>query len=339
MYKLPASDRVIVRIEKLYDDTIKKGELELVVPFDGEAAFKEGRTNYHNKRTYGIVVGAPERLGETEAYRKYNGHPRPTYYNPGYVPTRSDVPLELQKRAKNSYKCGLHKDTVVYWKDLPVEVKVGDKVNFFYTEGDKDSIIDRGKDYLDVWVNYSRIISVEEQPIAGWLLCEHSYSDEVVEVMPGVRGKISPSGLVVSCNDAPDYLEAKIVAYSSPFEHDLNLAKGDTIIYVPNSDREVKINGKDYLAIHQSEVVAIKDAMRIMPVNGYVLIRPEYDKKIGAIHVPDTVDHVSVGYLLETEFMPAYQYVRFESRSNVVVRYTRDKWFIKHEDIFYTFEQ
>lgn len=97
-------------------------------------------------------------------------------------------------------------------------------------------------------------------PIAGTVLIEPLWEDGVEDLGDGKKGKMTASGIVTELHDKPKHLHGLVKFVCSPIKGEsVDLVPGDKIIYIPNADYEVEIEGKKYYVMKYWDILAKLD--------------------------------------------------------------------------------
>jgi co-chaperonin GroES (HSP10) len=211
------------------------------------------------KKHYGTIISVPSQLTDAAKVMPVNpGLPAPGRF----VPNEDVIKMKSVGMEIDSWSClnlFVHE-----WKtcaDFEQETQEGDKVYFHF-----NSINDRNLvQYLGEKIyklQYPNAICVVRDgviiPIAGHILIEPIWDDEVQSLGNGKRGKLSESGIVTELNDKPKHLEGIVRYVCTPMQGDImELEPGNKILYAPHADWEVEIEGTKYYVMKYWDIEAI----------------------------------------------------------------------------------
>ncbi len=211
------------------------------------------------RKNYGTVVGNPGTLTDSEWIFQINpGEPAPRRYVPSEVimiQFRNDAYAHLDKQATlytyhNQYK---------YCSDLEMEVQDGDKIYFHHNTVVPQNLVSYlGQKIYRLPYHHSICIIRENKvfPVAGHVLIQPLWEDGVEDLGNGQKGKMTASGIVTELHDKPKYLEGIVRHVCSPLKgEEMEIQSGDKIIYVPNADYEVEIEGEKYYVMKYWDVL------------------------------------------------------------------------------------
>lgn len=149
-----------------------------------------------------------------------------------------------------------------YMKIVP-EAQVGDKIYFHYNALSEDSLIP-GSDGLFT-IPYDMVFCVvrngEIIPLAGKILAEKAYDDDVVDLEIGgeiKKVKMSPSGIVIEVNCKHSEKFATLSHIGTPMigQERPSVKVGDKIVYIKDGDFVNTIEGREYFVMNQTDILA-----------------------------------------------------------------------------------
>jgi len=233
--KVPAN-HIIVEVEKTLEDSIttKGGG---VIHIDVKGIEDEKYT-----RKYGTVVAACDKITSD-------------------VEIRSMEENILHSNTSYPY----HSNNVVSFKegDIPPDIKVGDKVYFYYTAIDHFNAIDiNGKKCF--MIRYPEVVCAvrdgEIIPVSGHVLIEPYWGADVKEetINGGLKRMVRRHGELIELVDKPLDQYGIVKHICSPLRGDeIGFDKKDPILFQKKSDVLVEIEGREYYAIQYWHALSI----------------------------------------------------------------------------------
>lgn len=273
----PITNYVIIKAEKLIEDTVKKGNLELYL--DGTYEPEE------NARIYGTVIAPPSRLNGIELYRKYRSSPEAWRYVSGFE-LSADKKMSGRDVFRKDYRPSDYspEEDIVDISVLPIEIEEGDKAYFhFHALNDSiiDTIVEDGKTFTIHAIRYDQIFCVVRHihqgiflenevetisygvktiiPIGGHVLIEPYLGEgEEIEVEgKTVKGSIGKFGIITDLHDKPVLYTGIVRHVCQPAAgYNVDFKPDDKILYSKHSDFENTIEGKKYYVMKIWDVVA-----------------------------------------------------------------------------------
>lgn len=154
-------------------------------------------------------------------------------------------------------------------KNFEDELRVGDKVYYHYLAIHEDMQVDE-HDYL---IPYSQIFAAihrgKIRAVNGWTLCQ-AYFDPTykTEAIGGkdYRIKESDSGIITSINEEHHHKISRVFSVGTPKKKDPQSLwkEGDLILYHKDCDFANEIEGGEFFAMEQRDIVAkVSDESKI----------------------------------------------------------------------------
>jgi len=255
----PLQDYFIVSIERKIEDTkTKSGIITTNAAWIEESSME----SYENKRIYGTVISVPESFSDSPyraiddgmpAYHKFVGHDHIVdKINRGY-----------NNHDAKSYYCSTYDEySVVTNADVAkrVDVRVGDRVYFMPQVTEPENFLEmNGKEFL-YKVNVTEIFATArpdtspDEMLTKWVRTNIIKTQgEWVLITPNKETWdeiTTPSGIIMKPNPVNKWLEG-IVSFSH-YDH---LKQGMRIVYLPNADCEVTVEGEKYFVMPVQDVM------------------------------------------------------------------------------------
>lgn len=186
--------------------------------------------------------------------------------------TVGGVEIEIVTKFNELDKDYVTQDGIVFGAPIalssgqPIELKEGDKVycHHFLCREENEVEID-GETYYKMGYNDVYCVVDEDggiKPLGQWNLCDPMYEEvgdgEVVEKddITGGMFKKSAAGIILSTEVKKDAIKAK-VCYANSESKEMGLCEGDTILYRPDCDYEMVIEGKTYYRIRTKDIIGV----------------------------------------------------------------------------------
>ncbi len=209
------------------------------------------------RRHYGKVVAIPIKLTKEEWVRQIDpGLPVPGKYH------SNEQIAELKSAGIPIDSWSSLNDFVHEWKtcaDFEMEVHKGDKIYFHYnTITDNNEVSVMGDNIYKLGYHHAICVVRNEIiiPIAGHVLVEAYWEEDVQDLGDGKRGKINQTGIVTELHDKPEYLTATVAFICKPMKGEtIGIIPGDKIIYDIHADFEVEIEGKNYYVMKYWDII------------------------------------------------------------------------------------
>lgn len=266
----PTIDYIFFQVDKEKEDEIftKAGVIFLANQFEpGKHA-----------RIYGNVIAVPGRLSsDVKLWRDDVGLPNPQSYYSSDLCTQTipilmvenkncdpDVIKEEEHKFQQELYCpSTYEPTFRTLNDIAQEIEIDDRIYFHYNTVSKENRIET-KDGNKVFkVRYDQVFCAVRQgtliAIGGWVLIEAIWDDQVEEIAGmNVRGKVGKFGLITELHDKPKPLEGRVACIGTPIEGEaeLDINKGDKVIFLPLSEFKNTIEGKEYYIMRQKDLIA-----------------------------------------------------------------------------------
>lgn len=247
-------DYFIVAVGKhFHSDVTKSGIITI-----NEAYTNIGDINSNAHRTtYGIVKAVPRDFTDEVIELVDEGLPNYNYFISG---EHIEMKERLGYRQLPEYECSTFDKapeiTVADWAKR-VSIEVGDKIYFDYLVLGEENFLGKhlGKMLYKVRVDqiYCAVRKIKDDVEwnsfttkifmqGGWVL-----ADPDMETWEEITTK---SGILMRPAPGAHALRAKMRHFQG------NYSFGETVVYLPNSDAVIKIEGKEYLCFHDSWIIA-----------------------------------------------------------------------------------
>ncbi len=278
--RLKSNDNyVLVEVDSEKDETHKAGD-KIIHLYN-----RKGHVDtYQNNRIYGTVVGVPAKLNTIPIRQKYLGSPRPQIFTGHDILKRMEksivgevgrkITAEQQKYIREEYNCGGGEYEYIYEKEI--KIKKGDRVYFHFMSINDYNWMGRSDGGKIYKIRYEQLYCFVRDGNIGMLnghIFIDPYFDEAYEEIDAgkfkTRAKLTPSGLVASVKDAPEYRKGRY--------------NGEKIIYRASTDEkfnkenEKLIEGQKKYILREWDIVAKFDPLE--PIDPYVLLVPD---KVGS---------------------------------------------------------
>lgn len=279
-----ATNYVIVEVSQETDDQIVLGTSEK----DGKEIIlhqyynKKAGDTFKNRRTYGTVIAAPDKLFMPALRQVYDGSPAPIKHR-GYdvlkaleykIVNNPNIAVE-QEEIRKMYRCEASEYEFEFQKE--VEVKEGDKVYFHYFSICDNNWMGYHHGIKLYKVMYDMIYCIIREgkliPCNKNVFIEPYYDESYQEIDLGhfkTRAKTNETGLVTSVKDEPEVQKGWL--------------NGERVIFRPKRDNIRKIEGKEYYVMKEWDVLANFNPLR--PIGPYVVMIPERKYSLKHISLP-----------------------------------------------------
>jgi co-chaperonin GroES (HSP10) len=259
---------------------------------------------------------------------------------------------KLKKAA--AYYPGTHVPETITLSDMEIEVKEGDIAYFHYLCIQDQTYLktEYNEKFEPVFqyyrIDYDQIFCVVRNkaiiPISGHVLAEPYYSEDVVDVSEGVKGKFyKDTDLVEEVFEKPAYLEAKLSFIGNPLGFEAcNVKPGDRIFYTTFSNFENVIEGENYYVFRQWDIFGKNNEGVSEPVGAWTLIYPDKPKMFtpSGIYMPNndkkpvnTGKVIHVGPDVEVDMIN--KNVQFEEKSSYIMKMPGKEMIFVHKEDFY----
>lgn len=252
MEKLPELiDYFLFTLDERFETKTESGLIKVNQAWiAGGEAEEEGWEKNPHKRLYGTIIAVPFAFSDTQVFAVDPGIPSPKrYISAEEIETK--IKWGLRDYSKSDYAPTTY-EGVEYITTKTIskftDIRIGDRIYFDYKVTDKEQSMGKldGKDIYRVRVDDVICVVREGKIISqgGWVL-----------VIPNTEGWSeirTESGLLKKVRPDVRYLEGVILA--SDFANDLE--QGDSVIYHPDSDWEMKIENTECFAIQHRDILA-----------------------------------------------------------------------------------
>lgn len=254
-------DYIYVKTDKLYENEVDLAGQSIQI----DTRFNE----YENARIFGEVVSVPEGLSRS-VNLCYDNDAEAAEINKSRWVSGDDLLKKAKEEefwinktygqfqgqvsvSRDDYRSGPEAPKMVTLADLPMDIKVGDKAYYHYKSirNKFDMHVD-GYEVLQVRIDdiFCVVRDGEIIPQAGWVMVEPD--------MESWEDLTSEHGIIVSSERKARHLLGYVRHIGEPWSMDIKEANvGDKIVYEPESDWTVKIEGKDYYMMKQRDILAI----------------------------------------------------------------------------------
>jgi co-chaperonin GroES (HSP10) len=272
---------IFVKIEQEFDDKItsESGKLKLdLMSFNQTVVDKDDQVIYNpleKKRIWGEVVRVPWKLTKDTIIRTESpGLPEPDRYI-------SHDQVQQHGTQLLQYGCYPFVPTYKTVADIHPDVQPGDKIYFHYGTVEKENQINIDNIENLYKLSYQNALCVvrngEIIPVSGHCLIEAIWDDDIVDIGSGMKGKISPSGIITQTDVQyiivetkqgeerlentgrikSKYLEGKVAYICKPLKgEEICFGVGDHIIFKRFADWKIKVEGKEYYCIKYWDIEA-----------------------------------------------------------------------------------
>lgn len=261
-------NHIFIKVDSEHNDEVEtKSGIRLFLTTKRFAVDDETSNANHKpmmlQRNYGIVFGKPGELDNTALVRQIDpGQPAPSRY---ISADRIKEELDYNPNAliDSNSTLPLFEHKWVTCDDLEMEVQEGDKIYFHHNTISSQNIVSYLGDKIYKLPYHHALCVVRDAKIisiAGTVLIEPLWEDGVEDLGDGKKGKMTASGIVTELHDKPKYLHGLVKFVCSPIKGEsVDLIPGDKIIYIPNADYEVEIEGKKYYVMKYWDILAKLD--------------------------------------------------------------------------------
>jgi co-chaperonin GroES (HSP10) len=251
-------DYFIVSIERKYEDTKTKSGIILL-----NAAYVDDgdMDRYQSKRLYGDVVEAPVSFSDTPYQAVYDGMPSYRKFI-GHDNIVDKINRGYRNHAEKSYYPSTFDNyDVVTMADIAknVHVQKGDRIYFLPQCTEPENFIQNDGDKMLYKICVTDIMCAVRPGIKdtddGLLLCDRIWMQgEWVLVKPNMETWeeiTTKSGIIMKPHPTAKVLEGTVAFHTKhPWVNE-----GDRIVYLPNADCEVTVEGEKYWVMPVSDII------------------------------------------------------------------------------------
>jgi len=277
---------VIVTSQTEEEETLEKGSLKLI------KGVHRGEDKYRSKRIYGTVVAIPYKLRPERIHQVDKQFPKGTVAFSGERIQEQVIAYEnimgrtLQakerKKHKDRYISSPYEPKFTYNTDQPILGRPGDTAWFHYLALSDQNYLGQDEKHQRYYrVPYENIFAFSNSKgitmVNGYVQVKPYWNSDFEEIEVAgkkIRGKLK-GNLVVSLNEAPEYLTGEVVEKGACFGEDTRktIKKGDIVIYAKGSEFTNTILGQQVHLMQQWQIIAKKEGNTFVPVGPYVQIK------------------------------------------------------------------
>lgn len=242
-------DYFLVTVDQKYESTVTKSGIITTNVAWVDQNYEETDDRYKYKRIYGRVEACPRGFSDTPHSLVDPGIPHPRKYM-SHDMISHRVRMGAKEMGRHNYNPSTFDDfEKVTLADIgrKTDVKRFDKIYFDYRVTEEDNLVGKheGKELYKVRVDQILCVVRDEEIImqGGWCLVEPD-----METWEEITTK---SGIVMKPQPQAKYLKG-IMRHISP---DYNIGAGDNILYEKHADWTVTIEGSDYYAIEERDIL------------------------------------------------------------------------------------
>ncbi len=266
---------ILITIDTLYEDKISGKSLKLdLASFDKVIVDKKTDdityNNLEHKRIYGTVLAVPSKLTfnpDNPVIIKQIDTSLPTpepYVSHEHIvkvgplsPCRCEGECHCVMMLE--YGCFPSRPEYKKINDIEMDVMVGDRVYFHYGSTEEENrltLSDGTKIYKLPYQMALCVVRGEEIiPIAGKVLVQPLYDDNVENLGDGVMGIRSKSGLITQINAKAKTLEGIVKHFGKPLKgEEIDFEVGDHVIFKKHSDWKITVENTEYYCVNYWDI-------------------------------------------------------------------------------------